>query len=141
MTHIPDADPDEPVETKPFKFVTAGFDARFPNQNQTKHCWQNYVDYHKCIIAKGEDFRPCRQNSSTSPTDLSAPSPGLIDGMANAKPVTSPPDSIGKWLPRVMLYNVNVARNILFKLRGVFLRPDKKGEGRDESHGSSPLLK
>ncbi|EDU49074.1 cytochrome c oxidase polypeptide VIb [Pyrenophora tritici-repentis Pt-1C-BFP] len=51
--------------TKPFKFVTAsariGFDARFPNQNQTKHCWQNYVDYHKCIIAKGEDFAPCRQ--------------------------------------------------------------------------------
>ncbi|EFQ95861.1 Cytochrome c oxidase subunit 6A, mitochondrial [Pyrenophora teres f. teres] len=63
--------------TKPFKFVTAGtplpkyhcdlkrprnsFDARFPNQNQTKHCWQNYVDYHKCIIAKGEEFSPCRQ--------------------------------------------------------------------------------
>lgn len=39
----------------------AGFDARFPNQNQTKHCWQNYVDYHKCILAKGEDFKPCRQ--------------------------------------------------------------------------------
>jgi hypothetical protein len=38
-----------------------GFDARFPNQNQTKHCWQNYVDYHKCIIAKGEEFAPCRQ--------------------------------------------------------------------------------
>lgn len=29
--------------------------------NQTKHCWQNYVDYHKCILAKGEDFAPCRQ--------------------------------------------------------------------------------
>ncbi|KAF2762126.1 COX6B-domain-containing protein [Pseudovirgaria hyperparasitica] len=38
-----------------------GFDARFPNQNQTKHCWQNYVDYFKCINAKGEDFKPCRQ--------------------------------------------------------------------------------
>ncbi|TQV97643.1 hypothetical protein V2A60_006618 [Cordyceps javanica] len=46
--------------TKPFKFVT-GTDARFPNQNQTKHCWQNYVDYHKCITAKGEDFAPCHQ--------------------------------------------------------------------------------
>ncbi|KAL1902201.1 Cytochrome c oxidase subunit 6B [Ceratocystis pirilliformis] len=46
--------------TKPFKFVT-GVDARFPNTNQTKHCWQNYVDYHKCINAKGEDFAPCRQ--------------------------------------------------------------------------------
>ncbi|KAF2460230.1 cytochrome c oxidase, subunit VIb [Lineolata rhizophorae] len=52
---------DEERVTKPFKFVTAGFDARFPNQNQTKHCWQNYVDYQKCIIAKGEDFAPCHQ--------------------------------------------------------------------------------
>jgi hypothetical protein len=41
--------------------VRIGTDARFPNVNQTKHCWQNYVDYHKCIIAKGEDFAPCRQ--------------------------------------------------------------------------------
>lgn len=49
MGAIPEADPDEPMETKPFKFVTAGYDARFPQQNQTKHCWQNYVDYHKCI--------------------------------------------------------------------------------------------
>ena len=38
-----------------------GVDARYPNMNQTKHCWQNYVDYHKCILAKGEDFAPCRQ--------------------------------------------------------------------------------
>ncbi|KAF7593720.1 Cytochrome c oxidase subunit 6B [Aspergillus hancockii] len=60
MGAIPEADPDEPVETKPFKFVT-GYDARFPQQNQTKHCWQNYVDYYKCVNAKGEDFRPCRQ--------------------------------------------------------------------------------
>ncbi|KAL2820447.1 cytochrome c oxidase, subunit VIb [Aspergillus granulosus] len=51
MGAIPEADPDEPVETKPFKFVTG----------ETKHCWQNYVDYYKCTTAKGEDFRPCRQ--------------------------------------------------------------------------------
>ncbi|TID24404.1 cytochrome c oxidase polypeptide VIb [Venturia nashicola] len=61
------SDDGEERVTKPFKFVTAnfahtaGFDARFPNQNQTKHCWQNYVDYHKCITARGEDFPPCRQ--------------------------------------------------------------------------------
>ncbi|CAD6574228.1 MAG: Cytochrome c oxidase subunit 6B [Alectoria fallacina] len=54
------ADDEDKLVTKPFKFVT-GFDARFPNQNQTKHCWQNYVDYHKCVLAKGEDFAPCRQ--------------------------------------------------------------------------------
>ncbi|KAJ4523439.1 Cytochrome c oxidase subunit 6B [Exophiala dermatitidis] len=58
---IPDAEELGGNVTKPFKFVTAGYDARFPNQNQTKHCWQNYVDYHKCILAKGEDFKPCRQ--------------------------------------------------------------------------------
>ncbi|RKF65818.1 Cytochrome c oxidase subunit 6B [Golovinomyces cichoracearum] len=46
--------------TKNFVFVT-GYDARFPNQNQTKHCWQNYVDYGKCTLARGEDFAPCRQ--------------------------------------------------------------------------------
>ncbi|KAJ9614147.1 Cytochrome c oxidase subunit 6B [Cladophialophora chaetospira] len=57
----PDADELGGNVTKPFKFVTAGYDARFPNQNQTKHCWQNYVDYHKCILAKGEEFKPCRQ--------------------------------------------------------------------------------
>ncbi|KZW02868.1 cytochrome c oxidase, subunit VIb [Exidia glandulosa HHB12029] len=45
------------------KFVlqTAPFDARFPNTNQTRHCWQSYVDYHKCINAKGEDYAPCKQ--------------------------------------------------------------------------------
>ncbi|KAG9296190.1 hypothetical protein G9A89_014782 [Geosiphon pyriformis] len=40
---------------------TVGFDARFPNTNQTKHCWQNYIDYYKCINARGEDFPPCKQ--------------------------------------------------------------------------------
>ncbi|KAI0788064.1 cytochrome c oxidase subunit VIb [Fomes fomentarius] len=40
---------------------TAGFDARFPNQNQTRHCFQNYTDYFKCIAARGEDYAPCKQ--------------------------------------------------------------------------------
>jgi hypothetical protein len=52
-----------------------GVDARFPNVNQTKHCWQNYVDYHKCIIAKGEDFAPCRQ---VSPPALPALTTGAV---------------------------------------------------------------
>jgi cytochrome c oxidase subunit 6b len=43
------------------KLRTAGFDARFPNVNQTRNCWQNYVDYFKCVKAKGEDFAPCEQ--------------------------------------------------------------------------------
>jgi len=51
----------EDVQWRKFTWSTAGFDARFPNQNQTKHCWQNYVDYFKCIQARGEDFAPCKQ--------------------------------------------------------------------------------
>jgi len=38
---------------------TAPFDARFPNQNQTRNCWQNYVDYHRCKKIKGEDYALC----------------------------------------------------------------------------------
>jgi cytochrome c oxidase subunit 6b len=38
---------------------TAKFDARFPNTNQTRNCWQNYVDFHRCVKAKGEDYQPC----------------------------------------------------------------------------------
>ncbi|KAG9037445.1 Cytochrome c oxidase subunit 6B [Tulasnella sp. UAMH 9824] len=54
-------------EANKFVFQTVGFDGkftsvpRFPNANQTKNCFQNYVDYHKCISAKGEDFAPCKQ--------------------------------------------------------------------------------
>merc|ERR1712241_1329528 len=38
---------------------TPPFDARFPNQNQTRNCWQNYVDFHRCQKVKGEDYEPC----------------------------------------------------------------------------------
>ena len=65
--------------------ASSGVDARFPNVNQTKHCWQNYVDYHKCINAKGEDFKPCRQVRLFTPVfsgdiccaDANAVLPGL----------------------------------------------------------------
>ncbi|KIM26340.1 hypothetical protein M408DRAFT_16993 [Serendipita vermifera MAFF 305830] len=51
------------AEEKPVKRIlqTVGFDARFPNTNQTRHCFQSYIDYHKCVNAKGEDFAPCKQ--------------------------------------------------------------------------------
>jgi hypothetical protein len=39
---------------------TVTYDPRFPNQNQTRACWQNYVDYHRCINLKGEDYKPCQ---------------------------------------------------------------------------------
>ena len=39
---------------------TIPFDPRFPNQNQTKNCWQNYVDFHRCQKLKGEEYEPCQ---------------------------------------------------------------------------------
>lgn len=50
----------EEMAQKQIKLETPPFDARFPNTNQTKNCWQNYVDYHKCLKAKGEDYEPCQ---------------------------------------------------------------------------------
>eukprot|EP01115_Flamella_aegyptia_P005951 TRINITY_DN2502_c0_g1_i1.p1 TRINITY_DN2502_c0_g1~~TRINITY_DN2502_c0_g1_i1.p1 ORF type:complete len:89 (+),score=34.48 TRINITY_DN2502_c0_g1_i1:42-308(+) len=31
------------------KVNTVGYNPRFPNQNQTKHCWSAFVEYNKCI--------------------------------------------------------------------------------------------
>merc|ERR1712018_2596 len=42
------------------KMGSAPFDPRFPNQNQTRNCWQNYVDYYRCTNLKGEDYAPCQ---------------------------------------------------------------------------------
>ncbi|VVC90412.1 uncharacterized protein LOC126976649 [Leptidea sinapis] len=38
---------------------TAPFDPRFPNTNQTKHCYQSYVDYFRCQKVRGENYEPC----------------------------------------------------------------------------------
>ncbi|SGY83805.1 BQ5605_C009g05656 [Microbotryum silenes-dioicae] len=50
-------------ESEGFVLQTAPFDARFPNTNQSKACFQNYVDHYRCINKKGEDFEPCKQAS------------------------------------------------------------------------------
>ncbi|BGO95866.1 hypothetical protein NBRC10512_001452 [Rhodotorula toruloides] len=47
-------------ETQTYVLQTAGFDARFPNTNQSRHCFQAYVDYFRCVNAKGEDFPACK---------------------------------------------------------------------------------
>ena len=51
----------ELVET-PLK-QTIPFDPRFPNQNQTRNCWQNYVDFHRCQKLK-VDFTFIPRNCS-----------------------------------------------------------------------------
>ncbi|KAK9460468.1 cytochrome c oxidase, subunit VIb [Lipomyces oligophaga] len=43
------------------KSAVTNYDPRFPNQNQTAHCWQYYVDYFKCINSMGEGYKPCNQ--------------------------------------------------------------------------------
>lgn len=35
------------------------FDARFPNQQQSRNCFQNILDFQRCIKIKGEDYEPC----------------------------------------------------------------------------------
>ena len=52
---------EESTNERQITIRTPGFDARFPNTNQAKNCWQNYVDYYRCVEAKGEDFEPCKQ--------------------------------------------------------------------------------
>uniref|UniRef100_A0A8C5YZQ2 Cytochrome c oxidase subunit 6B1 n=1 Tax=Marmota marmota marmota TaxID=9994 RepID=A0A8C5YZQ2_MARMA len=52
----------EDIKTKIKNYKTAPFDSRFPNQNQTRNCWQNYVDFHRCqkaMTAKGGDISVC----------------------------------------------------------------------------------
>ncbi|XP_017359598.1 uncharacterized protein LOC108286354 [Cebus imitator] len=34
----------EEMKSKLKNYKTAPFDSRFPNQNQTRNCWQNYLD-------------------------------------------------------------------------------------------------
>jgi len=41
-------------------FWTAPFDPRFPNQNQTRYCYQSYLDFHRCQKVKGKDYEPCQ---------------------------------------------------------------------------------
>ncbi|RWS22023.1 cytochrome c oxidase subunit 6B1-like protein [Leptotrombidium deliense] len=46
-------------EEKRAKLAGPPYDPRFPNQNQTRNCYQNYLDYHRCIKIKGQDYKPC----------------------------------------------------------------------------------
>ncbi|XP_063915291.1 cytochrome c oxidase subunit 6B1 isoform X1 [Zophobas morio] len=38
---------------------TAPFDPRFPNTNQTRYCYQSYLDYYRCQKIRGTDYKPC----------------------------------------------------------------------------------
>ncbi|XP_068637546.1 cytochrome c oxidase subunit 6b-1-like [Aristolochia californica] len=51
---------EEVAEEKPeIKIETAPADFRFPTTNQTRHCFTRYVEYHRCIAAKGDGAPEC----------------------------------------------------------------------------------
>ncbi|XP_058747759.1 cytochrome c oxidase subunit 6b-1-like [Vicia villosa] len=50
----------EEAEEKPeIKLETAPVDFRFPTTNQTRHCFTRYIEYHRCVAAKGDDAQEC----------------------------------------------------------------------------------
>uniref|UniRef100_A0A8C6HZA4 Uncharacterized protein n=1 Tax=Mus spicilegus TaxID=10103 RepID=A0A8C6HZA4_MUSSI len=56
-SHTSEKDPGVPGNCK-----DTPFDSYFPNQNQTKNGWQNYLDFHCCekaMTAKGGDVSLC----------------------------------------------------------------------------------
>ncbi|KAL6520685.1 Cytochrome c oxidase subunit 6b-2 [Orobanche minor] len=38
---------------------TAPADFRFPTTNQTRHCFTRYIEFHRCVAAKGEESNDC----------------------------------------------------------------------------------
>ena len=50
------------MEEKIKYFRTTPFDPRFPQVNQTNHCLQDYLDFHRCekiFSEKGKDTSQC----------------------------------------------------------------------------------
>ncbi|CAI9786471.1 unnamed protein product [Fraxinus pennsylvanica] len=56
-----DAGEQEAEETPEIKLETAPADFRFPTTNQTRHCFTRYIEYHRCVAAKGEDASECNK--------------------------------------------------------------------------------
>ncbi|PKA49418.1 Cytochrome c oxidase subunit 6b-2 [Apostasia shenzhenica] len=40
---------------------TAPADFRFPTTNQSRHCFTRYIEYHKCLAAKGDGSIDCEK--------------------------------------------------------------------------------
>ncbi|KAF7000038.1 hypothetical protein CFC21_015988 [Triticum aestivum] len=56
-----DAAPEETEEKPEIVIETAPADFRFPTTNQTRHCFTRYVEYHRCVAAKGDDAPECEK--------------------------------------------------------------------------------
>ncbi|XP_057510061.1 cytochrome c oxidase subunit 6b-2-like [Actinidia eriantha] len=40
---------------------TAPADFRFPTTNQTRHCFTRYIEFHRCVAAKGNESGACEK--------------------------------------------------------------------------------
>ncbi|KAJ8747229.1 hypothetical protein K2173_017307 [Erythroxylum novogranatense] len=40
---------------------TAPADFRFPTTNQTRHCFTRYIEFHRCVAAKGDECNDCER--------------------------------------------------------------------------------
>ncbi|KAL0954730.1 hypothetical protein HGRIS_003683 [Hohenbuehelia grisea] len=117
--------------TSKYVLQTVGFDARFPNTNQTRHCFQTYCDYFKCVAAKGDDFAPCKQfkraYNSLCPNEwvcfdrevypfILTPCRRSASGMTNGRMALSPPrSSLEASRLLALLYVIDKTRAHLYK--------------------------
>uniref|UniRef100_A0A8C7WG17 Uncharacterized protein n=1 Tax=Oncorhynchus mykiss TaxID=8022 RepID=A0A8C7WG17_ONCMY len=46
------------IQLRPENYVTAPFEARFPNTNQAQNCFQNHLDLTRLCQTKGQDVAP-----------------------------------------------------------------------------------
>ncbi|KAK9070274.1 hypothetical protein SSX86_010674 [Deinandra increscens subsp. villosa] len=51
----------KPMKRPDVKLETAPADYRFPTTNQSRHCFTRYVEYHRCVDAKGEGAPECNK--------------------------------------------------------------------------------
>ncbi|XP_054431641.1 cytochrome c oxidase subunit 6B1-like [Pteronotus mesoamericanus] len=52
----------EDIKTKIKNNKIVPSDSRFPNQNETRNCWHNYLDFHRCekaMTAEGGEVSVC----------------------------------------------------------------------------------
>ncbi|XP_076659550.1 cytochrome c oxidase subunit 6B [Halictus rubicundus] len=52
--------PDTALDVGEIKPMTAPFDPRFPNQNQTRYCFSGYLDFHRCKNRHSEQYEACQ---------------------------------------------------------------------------------
>uniref|UniRef100_A0A8B9H227 Cytochrome c oxidase subunit 6B1 n=1 Tax=Astyanax mexicanus TaxID=7994 RepID=A0A8B9H227_ASTMX len=50
------------IEEKIKNYRTAPFDARFPNTNQTRNCYQNYLGENFSFVKNSKNVVPCCDN-------------------------------------------------------------------------------